>query len=148
MSKGAGKQTVTNSLDPQTSAMQRQIFDQAQNVYNNYTPKIYPGQTVAPADGLSRVGTGVLQESLKPLQQIAQQNLGLGNQYSAMATNGANPSGPGGPDLGAYQHAGDVGAAALGGDPSAIGSLMNPYTANVIDQVKSQYGDLNGMAQR
>lgn len=52
MSKGAGKQTVTQKLDPQTAAMQAEVFRRAQAAANQpYTP--YQGQTVAGVSDLS-----------------------------------------------------------------------------------------------
>lgn len=147
MSKGAGQQTTTNSLDPQTAAMQKQIFDQAQRTYDNYKPSVYGGPTVAGASGLSNTGASQVGNASQAMNGIMNANFGLGNQYSAQAMYGGSPSGPSGPDMSAYQQAGNNGAAALGGDPNAIQHFMDPYQKNVIDQVKGQYGDLNGMAQ-
>lgn len=41
-----------------------------------------------------------------------------------------------------YAAAGNQGLAAMGGDASAFAKLMNPYQAQVMDQIASRYGDL------
>jgi len=43
---------------------------------------------------------------------------------------------------------GQQGFAALNGDPAAMAGFMNPYTSNVIDQLKSQYGDLTARTNK
>lgn len=65
------------------------------------------------------------------------------------AAQGAGAAGPGAPLTGAsgyytgVQGAGATGAAALGGDPTAVSKLMNPYQQQVIDAMNKQLGVTN-----
>ncbi len=156
MSKGAGEQTTTTSVDPQTAAMQKEVFDRARNAANApYQP--YTGQQVAGVDGNSRVAVDSVRNVQGQLANMGQQNLGMGNQWNAQAMYGQQPqgpqmtqqstAGPRAPDLRAYENAGNVGARAMAGDQGAINQMWNPYQSKVLDEVSSRYGDLNAQAQ-
>ncbi len=85
---GGGKQTTTQSLDPQT----QKYLQETQNKYREAAGQAYT-PTVPGASGFMNQGFGLMGQ----------------------------------------------GAAALGGDPSAIAKYMNPYQQNVIDQLGHGY---------
>lgn len=149
MSKPSGNQTVTQSVDPQTKAMNQQVFNQAQQVaHQPYTQ--YAGPTTAGVSGQTTQAFNNLGGVAGQYGNLANmggglfaQNQGLGVRYAGEGE-GLLGQVNGDPT---YRQAGQTGAAALGGDQGAINSLMNPYQQNVIDQVKAQYGQLNDAAQ-
>lgn len=122
MSKPAGKQTVTNKLDPATIQMQREVFDRARQVSDQPFSQ-YGGPSVAGASGLSGEAVGGVRNVSGLLANLGQQ--------SAAHDPGLS--------LGAYNQAGQMGANALSGDQSAINRLMNPYQQGVIDQLGGAY---------
>lgn len=81
MSKGAGKQTVTQKLDPQTEAYQKLVYQRAQEAANQpYTP--YQGQTVAGTSPLSGQAVGGWQQGA----QLGNLGMGaLGGDQAALA---------------------------------------------------------------
>jgi hypothetical protein len=156
VSKGAGKQQTTTSVDPQTQKFRQQIFDRANQVANQPFSQ-YGGPTVAGVDPNSYAGINGIRGAQGQFNNAygAYQNftgapnmgfgsgLNTGRQFSsgldphAQFTNYSTQP---------YQQAGQTGAAALSGDQSAISKLMNPYQQNVVDAVKGQYDKLRNQS--
>ena len=136
--KGAGKQTTTTEMDPQTQKMRQEVFDRARMVSNQpYTP--YTGEGVAGMSPASRSALGAMPGLMGQYGNI--RDFLSGNLLPGGVTpNGYNPQ------LGAYQNAGVTGANALGGDKGAIASLMNPYISNVIDASHGAFDKLRSQA--
>jgi hypothetical protein len=95
--------------------------------------------------GTQSVTTGPDEMTRRYLQEL----------YGAASNAGRAPgAGPSSMSTGAAdffktaQNAGNLGFGALSGDPTAVNQLMNPFTGGVLEQIKSQFGDLSGMARR
>jgi hypothetical protein len=126
MSKGAGKQTVTNKLDPQTAAMQGEVFRRAREASTQPLTQ-YGGQEVAGVDPRTRsaadqysqgmnLGMGGLsalagdQGAIANLMNPYQQNVlgALGSEYDrarGQASLGANDDATRGGAFGGDRHA-------------------------------------------
>lgn len=125
MKGGPKEQVVTNKVDPDQAQWNSDVRNQARGVGNQpYTP--FTGQTVAQADPYSRWAAGGTADVAQRLQGM---NFGGGM-----------------PSLQPYNQAGATGAAAMGGDPNAINSLMNPYQHQVIDAMHPEYDRLRAQA--
>lgn len=126
------KQTTSQQLDPTTQYLQRLVI----------------------GSGLGALGLGGMPEQSKTL------SLPGGLHLTVPTAPGITPFGPKlqpipGVDplttqaIGGFQqaaNAGTLGLNALSGDQGAINTLMNPFQQDVLNQVKSQYGDLANLA--
>jgi hypothetical protein len=128
MSKPSGNQTTTQMPDKDTLSWNNEVRDAARNAtFGGYTP--YGGQEVA---------------GMHPWSEQAYQQLGgQQGQYGNYMNQGAIQQHYGNQ----YGQQGQTGMQALAGNQGAVNQMMNPYQSGVIDQVKSQYGDLNAAAQ-
>lgn len=95
--------------------------------------------------GNQTVTTQPDEQTRQYLQQL------YGASTAAAGTNGAGPN-PMSKSAADYyantQAAGNLGFGALRGDPAAVAAMMNPFQNQVIDRVKSQFGDLSRQASR
>lgn len=128
MSKPSGEQTVTQKPDEQTQQYRDEVWRRAQQV-SQQPYQGYGGQQIANVDPNTQAAMRQYQGLLPQLQGYQQQGAVLG----AMNRSTAEQSG--------------IGMRALAGDANATQSLMNPFQHQVVDQIKSQYGDLNSAAQ-
>lgn len=133
--KSAGSQTVTNTPDALTQQYRQQIFNKASDVASQPYSS-YQGRRVAGADPLSGQGVAGMQNAQSQYGDIFRQaqNFGLPNMSF-----GSGLSQGGGFNTSPYSQAGATGAAALGGDQSAISRLMDPYQKNVIGALGNEY---------
>lgn len=121
------KQTTSQQLDPTTQALQRLVIGSGLGALGMSGLNL-PGSTV-------NVGFG------KPIQLPGTSIASFGPQLQPIP--GVSPLTT--QAIGGFQHAadaGNLGLNALSGNQGAIDTLFNPFQNDVLNQVKSQYGDL------